>query len=197
MTTHLPAFTTQRAADVVGAADLTPEAKALLRPEMPPGAYLDAVVAAGLHADAVKFLAHGLGRREAVWWACVCCRQAMEPAPPPEAVRALLSAETWCRAPTEENRRAAQAAAEAGSLEHPAALAALAAFLSGGTLAPAHVKEPVPPGPFLTARAVSGSVTLAAVRSQPEKAREKFAKFIEIGVAIAQPPAGAQGRAGR
>ena len=189
MVTKLPAFTTPRASDVVGVAGLSEAAVPLLVADMAPGAYLDALVAAGLWPDAVKFLAHGLGRREAVWWACVCCRATMEPKPAPEAVGALTAAETWCRAPTEENRRAAQAAAEASGLEHPAALAALAAFFSGATLAPPHIQQPVPPGPFHTARAIVGSVTLAAVRSQPEHAPAKFAKFVEYGVSIAPPPA--------
>ena len=189
MTTQLAAFATRRASDVVGVAGLSEGAVPLLVADMAPGAYLDALVAGRLWQDAVKFLAYGLGRREAVWWACVCCRATMEPKPSPEAVRALTAAEAWCRAPSEENRRAAQAAAEASGLEHPAALAALGAFFSGATLAPPHIQQPVPPGPFHTARAIVGAVTLAAVRSEPEHAPAKLAKFVEYGIAVAQPPA--------
>lgn len=196
MATRLLGVTARTAAEIAPhVAGLSPEAKALLRPEHTPGEFLDAVAIAGHFADAVKFLAHGLGRREAVWWACVCARLAMEPAPAPPVLQALTAAEAWCYQPVEERRRAAYAAGEAAQFEHPAALAALGAFLSGGSLAPPNV-QPVPPGPFLTARAVAGAIQLAAVRIQPEKAAERFRAFLAKGVEIANTPAQAPARGG-
>jgi hypothetical protein len=198
MATHLAGVSARNAADVVPhVADLADEAKALLRPEHTPGQYLDALVAANRLPDAVRFLAHGLGRREAVWWACVCNRLVLEPDTQQPAVAALVAAEAWCYRPTEENRRAAHAAAEAAQMEHPAAFAALGAFFSGGSIAPAHVKQPVPPGVFHTARCVAGSILMAGVRREPKKAPERYRAFLAKGVEVANTSAGqAQSRGG-
>jgi hypothetical protein len=196
MGTRLPAVQARAAADIVPHVEgFTPESAALLRAEHAPGDFLDALAIAGKFPDAVRFLAHGLGRREAVWWACVCVRLAMEPAPPPPVVAALTAAETWCYRPTEENRRAAFDAGEAAKFQHPAALAALGAFLSGGSLAPPNV-QPVPPGPFLTARTVAGAIMLAAVRIEPAKANDRYRAFLAKGVEIANAPAQQQARGG-
>ena len=43
----------------------------------------------------------------------------------------------------------------------------------------------IPPGEFLTAQGVAGSVLLAAVLTQPEKAQEKYKQFINTGAEIA------------
>ena len=76
MGTKLPAVSARRAADVAAVAELSDEAAPLLEPDSAPGDFVDALRGASKFADADRFLAHGLGRREAVWWACVCCRLA-------------------------------------------------------------------------------------------------------------------------
>ena len=86
--------------------------------------------------------------------------------------------------PTTENRRAAMAAAQKAELDTAAGCAGLGAFFSGGSLAPPDA-HPVPPGEFLTAKAVSGAVIFAAVAKQPEKAPEKFRSFVAQGVEVA------------
>lgn len=68
---------------------------------------------------AVKFLAFGLPRREAVWWACVCARMELKEPAPEAALNALGAAETWVRKPTDENRRAAMVCAQAAKFESP------------------------------------------------------------------------------
>jgi len=196
MTTNLTGTTARAASDIAPhVADVTPEGKALLSPAHTPGAYLDALAAAGQFADAVRFLAHAMGRRECVWWACVCNRLVLDASTPPAAAAALVAAETWCYQPTEENRRAAHAAAEAATLDHPPSLAAMGAFFSGGSIAPAHVTQPVPPGPFHTARMVAGSIILCAVKREPQRAPERYRVFLAKGVEIANTAA-AQARPG-
>ena len=189
MGTRLPAVSAARAADVAAAAELSPEAAALLGPDMAPGDYVDELRGRSLFADACRFLAFGLGRREAVWWACVCCRLAPDPKALPGAAPALAAAEAWCRTPSEENRRAAHAAAQAIEMAAGEAWASMGAFWSGGSLAPPDAPQAVPPGPFLTGKAVAAAVTIAAVRAEPEKAAAKFALFLERGIAVAQTPA--------
>src|SRR5262249_45604696 len=120
---------------------------------------------------------------EGVWWACRCAR-AVAPKPPPKEEAALAAAEKWCGNTSDANRRAAHVASEEATLATPAGMAALAAFLSEGSLAPPQIQA-VPPPDHLTARMVAVALTLAAVKTQPEKAAEKRTKFLDLGLAVA------------
>jgi hypothetical protein len=162
------------------------EARALLKEGMPPEEFLSALQAGDCLVDACRFLAHALPKWNAVLWACACVGRVVDA----EALAtdaAFAAAERWVKEPSEEHRRAALSAAEAAEVGTPGGLAALAAAVSGGSLAPPTI-PPVSPGPLETARAVVGVVLLAAVQSQPEKGPEKLAKFLNMGKAFAQRP---------
>jgi hypothetical protein len=174
-----------RAAEVCHKATLGDEARALLQPEMTARQFLELLVAQEHLADGVRFLAHALPKREAVWWACQCTRLVLGPSPPEPAGAALQAAERWAAAPTDENRRSAFPAAEAADVGTPAGCAAVAAFLSGGSLAPPNLPE-VPPGEHLTGQLVANGVLLAAVQSEPEKAAEKYRRFIALGLEVVE-----------
>ena len=173
----------------LGAAELSvlagvgDEAKTLLSADDLPRDFIEQLLAKGLFPDAVRVIAHALPRREAVWWAWVCARKVAgaEPAPPVQA--ALDATERWIVQPTDENRREALLFGEAAEFGTPAGCAALAVFMSSGSLAPPEL-PPVPPGEFLTAKAVSGSVTLAAV-AEPDHTEEKFQEFLKLGLEVA------------
>ncbi len=141
----------------------TPSADAQphLTPGIDPLAFADRLAAAALFADAVEFYARALPKREAVWWACGCARDLPLAAGPPELAQAVKAAEDWVYRPTEENRRAAEKAGNAIKASHPARWAAMAAFWSGGSMAPAGAPE-VKPAEDFTAKAVSGAVQMAA-----------------------------------
>jgi hypothetical protein len=128
-------------------------------------------------------VAHALPRREAVWWGWVCARRASGENPPPKIKGALDATEKWIAQPNEDNRRSAMAAAQKAELGTAAGCAGLAAFFSGGSLAPPEAPV-VPPGEFLTAKAVSGAVIFAAVAKEPERAPEKFKSFVAQGVDV-------------
>jgi hypothetical protein len=159
-------------------------ARALLRDDLLPGQYLDRLVAGHQFPDAVRFLAVALPKREAVWWACLCARQAHGSNSPATVLSALQAAETWAANPSEDHRRAAFVAAEAAGLGTPAGCAAVAAFWSGGSLGPPHVATIAPPE-HLTARGVAGAVQLAAVCAEPERAPEKYRRFLALGKDVA------------
>jgi hypothetical protein len=169
-------------ARVAGVSD---EARALLRSGQPPRDYVAALVAAELYPDAVRFLAHAIPKREAVWWAWFCARRAAGAEPAAPARAALDATERWIAQPNDEHRRAAMVAAEAADFGTAPGCAALAAFLTGGSIAPPEAPV-VPPGEFMSAAAVAGSVTLAAVATEPEKAPEKFRAYIEQGLDVAR-----------
>ncbi|MGH7617229.1 MAG: DUF6931 family protein [Gemmatimonadaceae bacterium] len=171
-------------ADISAVSDLGEKARALLGPSPPaPKEFIGALVAGNLFADAVRFLAHALPRRECVWWAWVCARKAAGAEPPLPIQNALDATERWIMQPTEEHRRAALQFGELADFGTAAGCAALAAFMSGGSLAPPDA-PPVPAGEFMTAKAVSGSVTLSAV-SDADHADEKFAECINLGLEVA------------
>jgi hypothetical protein len=173
------------------AAEVSEDAAALLAAslaaspaEPPQRAFVATLVERELFNDAIAFLAHALPRREAVWWAWVCARKASGPQPAPK-IRAVLDAtERWIVQPTEDNRRQAMHFAQIAEFGNPAGCAALGAFFSGGSLSPAEA-PPVPPGDFMTAKAVAGSVTMAAVITEPEKAPEKFQEFVRLALEVA------------
>jgi len=171
------------AEEVYVGAEPSADAKAHLAPGIAPIAYLDKLTAAALFADAVDFLSRALPKREAVWWACLCA-QDLPPAPPQSPISlALKAAEAWVFRPTEENRRAAETAANALKASHPARWAAMGAFWSGGSMAPPGSPE-VRPADDFTAKAVSGSVQMAA-GLDPAQLELHRKTFLEYGLDIA------------
>lgn len=149
-----------------------------------PADFLKALLEQELYVDAVRFLARALPKREATWWACLCARSVLAEDARPEQIKAVETAEQWVYKPTEPNRRSNDAAAQAATFDSPAAWAAMAAFWSGGSMAPEEAPA-VPPAENLTAKAAAGAVMLAAVLNQPEKAQEKYRFFLEQGIDIA------------
>jgi hypothetical protein len=172
------------AAEVCGRFALGEEARALLVGPLSPGQFLDLLRKRRLDQDATRMIANALPKREAVWWALSCAREAAGVNPSPASLAALESAQAWVREPSEENRRATLAAAEAAGLGTSSGCAALAAFWSGGSLGPPGTPV-VPPAEHLTAHAAAGAVMLAVVESEPEKAAEKYRAFLSRGVAVA------------
>jgi len=170
--------------DIIAASELSDEAQALVSDDQTPKAYVELLVEHEHYADAVRFLAHALPKREAVWWAWVSAKRTAGESPPP-AIQAVLEAtEAWIKEPTDKNCRLAMAKAEAAEFSTAAGCAGLAAFFSGDSVAPPDV-DPVPPGEYLAAKAIAGSIVLAAVSNEPENANQKFQGFVEQGMVVA------------
>lgn len=136
------------------------------------------------YADAIRFLATALPRREAVWWGCTAARLALPPEAKPAVVAALDAAEAWVYRPDEQNRRSAKERAEAAKLDNPSAWSAMAAFWSGGSITDAN-SPAVEPDPKLLPIAVSGAVLLAAVQRDPSRAEEHYQVLLAAGLDIA------------
>jgi hypothetical protein len=136
-----------------------------------------------LYADAVRFLAHALPKRQAVWWGWISAKKAAGADPPPKIKASLEATEKWIAQPDDEAGRIAMAAAKEAQTTTAAGCAGMAAFFSGSSLGPAHV-PPIPPGEFLTAKAVSGAVIYAAVGKDPQNAPGRFQSFVQQGVEV-------------
>jgi hypothetical protein len=172
------------AAEVCPRVELEEAARKVLRSDLSPGQYLAVLMEQHLYTDAIRFLAHALPKREAVWWACVCLRSLQSSASPPAAAAALQAAEKWVADPSDANRRVAMSAASAAGLSEPAGCIAAACFWSGGSIAPPDLPA-VAPAEHLTAHTVAAALMLAAVRTEPAQAAEKFRQILQSGRDVA------------
>lgn len=184
MSTAIQTTVPKTAAEVCQRFNPSDETKSLLREGVTPREFLNTLIEKQHFQDACRFLSHSIPKREAVWWACLCGRLVNGANPPPEVAAAQQAAEKWVVETSEENRRAAMPAAEAAQFKTVAGCAALAAFFSGGSLAPPNVPV-VPPGEWLTSQVVAGAVMIAAVQTEPEKAPEKYRKYLSLGMEVA------------
>lgn len=175
---------TAHAQDISARFQPSEEAMALLEDGLPPATYLERLIAAELFNDAVTFLAQAMPKREAVWWGCLCAGGSMPRPPSAEEQAALEAAEAWVLKPSEENRRAAMAKAEAAGFELPSSWACAGAFWSGGSLAPPDLPE-VPPDDKLTGTAVACAVNVAAHRAPVSRPNDRYRQFLSQGIDIA------------
>lgn len=171
-----------KAIEVTRFVTLGEDAKQALTPEMSAEDYIEALLVRQLHPDAVQFIAHYLPKRQAVWWALGCVKQAAPPELPPEQDAALKSTERWIAEPTEENRQAAYKAAETADTSTPAGITALAAYYSDA-LPPTADPAKNAKAYFVTAKLVSAAVMLAAA-SEPEQCKVRFSGFASKGAEV-------------
>lgn len=163
--------------------DLSKQAMAFLVPHLSPQGFLSLLMEAEAIGDAVRFLAFALPVREGVWWACVVAHNQV--ADQNESGAACIrSAAQWVYDPTETNRRACMMAAESSNFEGGAAYAALAAFWSGGSLAPDGMPE-APADPSLGHIGVGASVLLSITSGDPKTLPVRFRTAMARSVDIA------------
>jgi hypothetical protein len=122
--------------------------------------------------SAVKFLALGLPKREAIWWGYICCEE-KEP-------NNII--EQWVKQPDEILRRDAGKLAEKLGLYVPLGWVATALFWSGGSIAPADKPE-AEPEPFMCGEAVANAISLSA--EQAENSTAKLRLYLKRGLHIA------------
>lgn len=149
-----------------------------------PARFIEEMIAANCFNDAVKFLAHGLPRREAVWWACLAARHALVDDTDPDHEAAVVAAEAWAARPTEEHRLIAKQLAEKTAFKNAASWAATSAWWSAGSMAEPGQPE-VPPPPFLYAQAVASAICLAAVLPDPLNADRRYERYLAQGIDLA------------
>src|SRR5262245_1276129 len=129
------------AAEICAKFPLSEPAAKLLRPDMQARPFLNLLIDQEHYADAVRFMAHSMPKREAIWWACLCIRPEKGVNPPPAAAAAQKAAEEWVAKPSDEKRRAAFAAGEVDGMPAPVKLTCMAVFFSEGSLAPAGLRS--------------------------------------------------------
>jgi hypothetical protein len=132
----------------------------------PPETYFQDLRSAARLNDAVFFLGMALPRRETVAWAARSVRDLVEGLDRPRAdTDALKAALLWVQDPSDQRRRAAFDAAQTADTSSAERLAAMAVFLSGGSLAPDNV-PPVPAASDVAGRVGAGAILVAAGRTK-------------------------------
>ncbi|BCH27595.1 hypothetical protein MesoLjLc_74820 [Mesorhizobium sp. L-8-10] len=171
------------AAEICARMDLSAEGRAFLLPTLSPQGYLSLLVEAEAIGDAIRFLAFALPIREGVWWA-VAVAQGNLAAPSPVEAECLERAAGWVYQPDDARRRACMVSAETANFDGAAAYAALAAFWSGGSMAPPDMPEALP-DPRLGAIGVGASILLSITSGDPLTLNERFRAAIARGIDIA------------
>ncbi|MBB4000433.1 DUF6931 family protein [Aureimonas pseudogalii] len=170
------------AVEVCGRVALSVDAQAYLTPSLSPQGFLTLLNGSGLLTDAVRFLAFALPVREGVWWACMA-GSAVPGATSIDPDPAYRAAQDWVYETTDERRFLCLQAAESVQSATPGAYAALAAFWSGGSMAPLGLPE-VLPDPVLAPTGIAASILLAVAAGNPERAASFFQDVIDRGIDI-------------
>jgi hypothetical protein len=173
------------AAEVCQTVYIDKQAKKLLRPEMTPREFVEALMEKQQYMAAVDFMAHALPVRETIWWACLCLQHTCGDKLVPWEKAAAKAAARWVLQPTEENRIAAKHPAEVLGLTSPAGALAAAVDQTGGSIAPPNA-PPMPPSPFAPARAVAISIKLASTKVEPVKIQATQKGLVELGIGVAE-----------
>lgn len=175
----------RQASDILARFELSEDAAGCAdQAQLSPLEFIKHLVQQRFYFDAVKFLAHGLPKREAIWWACLAVKKSLPKEAPASQLAALNAAEQWAIAPAEDKRQLARAWSEKTAQKSAASWAATAAFWSGGSLAKPGEPEIQPP-PYLYAHAVAGAISMAAFALNPDDPAEAFKLFIRQGLDLA------------
>lgn len=171
--------------EVAREADLSGEAMDLVDPVGSPTGAVEALLDAGQLADAVKLLALCLPPHAVIWWAWGCATQAHGDEPTPEVKNLLEATRAWIAEPSDPLRRRCFELADETGMGSPAGLAAVAVYLSSGSLAAPEVDPPVPPPEFGCGKVAGGSVLLGGALD-PENAAERYRLFLKQGLEVAR-----------
>ena len=177
-------ITSTTASEICARFEPATEALALLRANMEPRDFAQALLEEKQYVVAIDFIAHALPPREAIWWGCLCVQHAYGDRLPPADRAAAIAAVQWVLNPGEPARTAARQPAEAAGPASAAGGLASAAFLTGGNVAPPKA-QPSPPAPFAAAKAVARAVKIASIQSPPVKILDTQRALVEMAVRMA------------
>ncbi len=172
------------AAEICAHFTLEKEPHSLLQKDMGPREFLAALLSAKHFLAGIDFMAHALSPRDAIWWGCLCLQHACGNDFTPSDRAACKVAVRWILVPSEENRAAANAPAEAAGAASPAGGLAAAAYHTGGNIAPPKA-PPASPGPFDSARAIARAVKLACTKLDPVRMADTQRLFVQLGIGVA------------
>lgn len=140
---------------------------------------LAALIAAEQFSAAARLYAHWLPKPAAVWWGCLCVREACGTNLPPEQEAAWEAAKNWVAKQDEPNRRLAEKALEGAAYSGAGGMLASAAFSAGDSIAPAGM-EPLPPDARMTGHSVRTALIFASVFGDSRQAKPRWRWFLVL-----------------
>jgi hypothetical protein len=168
-----------KTAEIANEAKLSEEALALIREDLGPSRYVDLLESQGLFKDAIHFLTHGFPIHLTIRWGCGCSRELLSIKQIEEWKASLQAADNWLNAPGDQTRWDARNAAEKSNMSSPIDLIAMAAFFSGGSIAPPDAPATLPP-PYLASKLAGGAIQMVVLAQHPEKAAERYRRTLQI-----------------
>lgn len=146
--------------------------------------FITALAASPTPEEAITYCAYVLPRRFSVWWGHECLKKIDDTLG--EIDRQMLElAAAWVGALDEDSRYRALDAAMATKSKTPGVWVALAAGWSSGSMVGPDL-PPVPPPPYLTARAVNAGILSALARIDYEHRDEHLQRFVRMALLLAQ-----------
>ncbi len=136
-----------------------------------------------LYPRAVKFLAHGLPKREAIWWAYLASEALEKDLDDTSTQSALAVIDAWVRQPTELHRREAGTLGQTLEYYTPTSWAATAVFWSGGSITPED-RPFVEASDEMCAEAVANAIVISA-HKLTNNLSDNFTRFLRQGLHIA------------
>src|SRR5262245_8879035 len=136
-----------------------------------------ALAAQEAFAKAVRVQAHLLPKRHAVWWGISCVDETCSEMMSEAEAAARDAAFAWVEEPKESARRNCEVVAAKTKFDGPGSWLAMAAFWSGGSIAPEEMGE-VSPDEKLTGQAIASSLMIAAVSGDATKAKARYRAFL-------------------
>jgi len=158
---ELPKITAPTAAEICAKSKPSVEGKALLKPDMTPGAYLNELEKNKMSVDSVHFLAHGLPEKDAICWAAQSCRLVTPKLSVPE-LNVLTCLEAWLKNPIPDLLGSISASLGKVDFTGPGSWAGQAALWLTVPGMPIIPPFPGVPVVALVASAVIGAILLAA-----------------------------------
>jgi hypothetical protein len=143
---------------------------------------LSLLIHAKLHFAAIKLLALGLPKREAIWWAYLCCYDYEANSAALTTQNALSTVSQWVHSPTENLRIQAKVLADHLEQYTASSWACMSVYWSGGSISPKE-KQLVEPTEFMCGHAASNAIYLAA--NAQENTHKAFSQYIKTGLHIA------------
>lgn len=172
------------ASDICARFLMNKEASALLRSDMAPRLFLEALLSHKQYVSGIDFLAHALPTREAVWWGCLCFQHVCADGMCALDRATAAAAVQWVLQPSDSARGQAKVQAEAAGPVSVAGALAMAVYQAGpGIASPGRPASPTPP--FASAKSVANAVKLACTKSDPAKLIQTQKALVEIGIGVA------------
>lgn len=176
----MPAVAPVAARAICARYELSYSARKLLREGMSPGDFIDALIKDGDCTSALEFLAYGLPPREAVWWGGLCLQHVFGEKLASNDRAAARAAILWVMQPTEPNRTAAAAPAQAaGALSAAGRLATAVAQFPPNTGQPN--QPPIPP-PYAANASIFDAMKLMWAKEKPERMSSRQKQFVDLGM---------------